>query len=216
MWALLAGLALAAAGAGLQSAGASQSRRAMNQRTMEELHRQAQIQRKAEAEYAQSLAQSGTDVAAEQIQQGAQERGQLYDKLQSVPLDTGAQPVGNVGSAVTLRDVAQMQLANKNRAKLGGYETWMLDQAIKNARANQNLSILNQQAIRSQNILPLELQDASHAGDKLMGIGMGVGALGSLFGGYGALGSALGSGAGAAIQASQPQPKLGYGWMGGN
>ena len=213
MWALLAGLALAAIGAGMQSAGAAQSRRAMNQRTQEELNRQAQIQRKAEAEYAQSLARSGTDVAAEQIQQGTDERGGLYSELQSVPLDTGAQPVAGQNPAITLRDVAQMQLSNKTRSKLGGYETWMLDQAIKNARTNQNLGILNQQAIRSQNILPLELQDASHKGDALIGAGMGVGALGSIFGGYGALGSALGTGANQLRMSAQPQ--MGYGWMDG-
>lgn len=212
MWALLAALALAATGAGLQAAGASASRRAMNARTQEELNRQAQIQRQAEAEYAQSLAQSGVDTAQQQVQQGTQEREGLYQQLQQVPLETGAQQV-EVSPAVRLRDAAQMQLANKSRAKLGGYETWVLDQAIKNARAGQNLNILSQQAQRSQNILPLELQAASHEGDTLQGIGSLVGSLGSLFGGYGALVSGATQAGMSARQAAQPQQ--GYGWIGG-
>ena len=225
MWALLAGLALAAIGTGLQSAGAAKSRNAMEQRTQDELNRQAQIQRKAEAEYAQSLARSGSGVADASIQQGTEQRQEGYSQLQSLPLDTGAQPVAGPKQAVTLRDVAQMQLANKSRAKLGGYETWMLDQAIKNVRANQNLGILGQQAVRSQNILPLELQDASHAGDALSGAGMGVGALGALVGGLGALsGASAGAGAGAGTAAGTAgsagsvgtaYPVAGLGWMGG-
>jgi hypothetical protein len=89
----------------------------------------------------------------------------------------------------------------------------MLDQAVKNLRAGQELGIFNQAAQRSQQVLPLELQDASHAGDTLQGIGMGLGTLSTLLslGGTSALGAA-GSVAGSGAQMAA-RPQNGYGWM---
>lgn len=200
----------------MQSAGAAKAQRAMEDRTQAELDRQARIQKQAEEEYTKSLAQSQGDVAVQQVQQGSQEREQLYNQLQAVPQDTQAQQITQ-NPMEKLRDAAQMQVSNKTRAKLGGYETWVLDQAIKNARASQNLGIFTQQAGRSANVLPLEIQAASHAGDNLSGLGTVVSGLGSLFGGAGGVIGSLGS---AGVQAESQRQQAaraqnGYGWIGG-
>ena len=216
MWGLLISLALSAIGTAMQSAGAAKAQRAMEDRTQAELDRQARIQKQAEEEYTKSLAQSQGDVAVQQVQQGSQEREQLYNQLQAVPQDTQAQQITQ-NPMEKLRDAAQMQVSNKTRAKLGGYETWVLDQAIKNARASQNLGIFTQQAGRSANVLPLEIQAASHAGDNLSGLGTVVSGLGSLFGGAGGVIGSLGS---AGVQAESQRQQAaraqnGYGWIGG-
>ncbi len=209
----LLGLAAAAAGAGLQVAGTQKSAHSMNQKTLDELARQRTLQGQAQEEYAKSLTQSDRPTADAQMQKGTEQRESAYNQLQQMPLTTNGQSVlTNSTPAVNLRDVAQMQLSNRSRAKLGGYETWVLDQAVKNMRTNQQLGVLNQQAVRSQNVLPLELQNAAHAGDNLSGIGMGVGALGSLL----SLGSSVGAlgsmGAGAAGGMYRPPAQSG-GWL---
>lgn len=210
-------LAAAAAGTGMQVAGANKAANAMNNKTVEELNRQRGTQQKASAEFASSLGQSGKDVADTQIASGEQERTQMYDKLQSVPLAAGSQPlVGGTSSAINLRDNAQMALSNKGRGKIGAYDKWILDQAVKNLRSGQMQGIYGQEAQRSQAVLPMELQDASHAGDSLTGAGMGLGMLGTLL----SLGSTSGVTAGmTAAQAgtslygmNQAQPVMGYGY----
>lgn len=177
----LLALAAAGAGAGLQVAGTNRAKDAMNDKTREELFRQREIQSKAAQEFAKSLQGSGQEVVQEQLQEGETEKANLYQQLQSVPLAAGSQQmVGGTSPVQNLQDAAQMSLSNQGRARLGRYDKWMLDQAVKNLHSGQMQSLYGQEAQRSQNILPMELQDASHAGDNLTGIGQGLGILGSL------------------------------------
>lgn len=174
-------LALTAAGTATTMAGQSKAKSAMNNRTMEELIRQKGIQQSANEEFAKSLAASGRGTADVQRQQGEQERLSGYEQAQSIPVGTQSAPlIGGNSAALTMQDAMTTTSSNKNRAKLGAYEKWQLDQAVKNLRSGQMQQIYGQQAQRSQNVLPLELQSASHAGDKLAGIGGLLGALGSV------------------------------------
>lgn len=209
-------LAAAAAGTGLQMAGTQKAKTAMNNRTMEELLRQQGIQGKAAKEFAQSLQGSGEEVTQQQLQEGETEKAGLYDQLQSVPLAAGSQPlVGGSSPVQNLRDSAQMSLSNQGRARLGRYDKWMLDQAVKNLHSGQMQSIYGQEAQRSQNVLPLELQDASHAGDNLTGIGQGLGILGSLLsmGSMSGLGGASTAASSAATAVPTAGSNVGYGML---
>lgn len=190
-----------AAGAGLQAAGAQQAQDAMNRKTSEELQRQKKIQDKSKKVFSVSLGSSGKDTAERKIDEGQAQREQAYTDVQAVPLTQGGSviPQGN-SSSMMLRDASTRMLGNKSRANLGGYDTWLLDNAIKNIRANQNLNMNSQEAQRSQAILPMELQSASHAGDTLAGIGSIVQMAGSLYGlgGMGAGAAASGGSSAAA------------------
>lgn len=206
--------ALAVAGAGASVAGQQKAKSAMNQQTMAELIRQRGIQDKASDEFAKSLGQSGKDTADSQIQEGQKQKESGYAAAQGVPLGLGSVPLVGGGSPIlNLQDQAQMSQSNRSRAKLGSYDKWQLDQMVKNARANQQQGIFGQQASRSQSILPMELQDASHAGDTLNNWGTALGLASTIA----SLGSTAGVGAGttaANTAASTGTTAVnGYGWV---
>ena len=195
----IAAVALAAAGAGANVVGQQKAKSAMNQKTMAELLRQRGIQDKASSAFAESLSQSGKDTADSQIQEGQAQRESGYNAAQAVPLSAGSAPlVGGTSSILNLQDQAQLSQSNKSRAKLGSYDKWQLDQMVKNVRAGQQQGLLGQQASRSQAILPMELQDASHKGDGWSNAGTVLGALGTLA----SLGSMAGVGAGTTAAAN--------------
>lgn len=195
---LLASIAATVGGTAASVAGQEKAKRAMNNATNLELMRQRGIQDKSSAEFAQSLAQSLQPVANKQMQEGETEKLQGYEQAQAVPINVGNQQlVGGQNAALNLQDNAQRSLSNRSRAKLGSYEKWQLDQAIKNLRSAQQQSLFNQEAQRSQAVHSLELQDASHRGDSLKALGTGLGAVGALL----SLGSLAGVGAGGASSA---------------
>jgi hypothetical protein len=189
---IAAAAAVASAGAGV--AGQQKAKSAMNQMTMAELLRQRGIQDKASSAFAESLSQSGKDTADSQIQQGQEQRESGYNAAQAVPLSAGSAPlVGGNSAVLNLQDQAQLSQSNRSRAKMGSYDKWQLDQMVKNVRAGQQQGMLGQQAQRSQAILPMELQDASHKGDAWNNASSILGLVSSLA----SLGSMAGVGAGA-------------------
>ena len=210
--ALVAGLALSAAGTGMQMAGASKAKGAMNDAQTAELLRQRGYQKEADAAFQQNLATSKRDTADTEQQAGAERRKAEYGKIAATgagvaaPIQQAsagnATPNSAAGAAarnkatVTASSNAWSKLVGDARAKLGGGDDWQLNQGIRNTRTNQDLAIASGNARSSANILPAEMQDASHAGDGLKGWGQLVGALGAVTGAYGA--TAAGAGASAA------------------
>lgn len=198
-----------AVGAGLQAAGAAKARNAMNDRTSAELNRQRKFRQEGKERFAGSLQQSTPERAKGLLQEGEQMSLARSKQTQSVPL-TIEQP--EQGSTTQVRDRAEMNRGNRARAAVSAQPWWTLNQAIKDIRANQELGTINNFAQGSQAQLPLEIQDASHKGDTLAGIGSLVSMLGSLYGI-----SSIASGAGAAsATTAAAKPVAGYGWTGGS
>lgn len=169
-----------AAGAGLAAAGAEKSKNAMNKATALEMMRQRKFREQGQHRFAESLQESTPEKAQSLLQEGQQMSLQRSEQLQGVPLTTGAPPQGD--GVTQVRDAAEAQRGNKARAALAAQPWWTLNQAIKDIRAGQDLSMVGNFARGSQNVLPLELDHASHAGDTLAGIGQLVSTLGSLYG----------------------------------
>lgn len=172
--------ALTAAGTGAQMAGASSAQHSMNSKMAAELQRQQEWQKQASNTFAQSLAQSGPDTAQAQMKKGSEDKLAAYNQL-------GAQPAvfSQPGLAVSgpVQSMSQgTTLANSNtvRANLGGLDEWSLNQMIKNIRAQQQLGLIGANSRQSASLLPGELNNASHAGDDLSGIGSLIGSLGKL------------------------------------
>lgn len=200
--ALVAGLALSAAGAGMQMAGASKSKSAMNDAQAGELLRQKKFQGEADAAFQSNLDKSKRDTAAMEQTDGANRRTNEYAKIEatgagvSAPIATTASGSANPNSAASAasrnRSVvnasgnAWSKLVGNARARLGGGDDWQLNQAIRNSRTGQDLAVTAGNARSSAAILPYEMQDASHAGDALKGWGQLVGALGAVTGAVGA------------------------------
>lgn len=206
-------LALMAAAAGAQAIGQSQAKRAMESRTRAEMERQRRFREQGAAEFQASLAAGGRDVADEQIAEGTAKRTAEYDAATAVPMGSSTastlsvvpqQKVGQAG------EQAASKLSNRNRGQFMGLSDWQLKQLIKNARANQQLAITANMAQGSANVLPMELQDASHKGDTMAGISQLLNAAGLVYG----LGS-MGAGAGASAAGSAPANVGAGSWSGG-
>lgn len=204
---LAAAAALSAAGAGMSMAGNAKANSEMDAKRNAELLRQRGYQAEADAQFATSLDKSDVETADQQIDTGAAQREAAYANLRNATsglTTTPArnQPVGEQASGAAARTTSSVQATNNAwtnlqgaaRARLGGYQDWGLQSNIKDRRASQDLGITATKARQSANVLPLEMQDAAHAGDGLKAWGQLVGALGAVAG----MGAAVGAGSAAA------------------
>lgn len=197
--ALVAGLALSAAGTGMQLAGASKARREMQSKQDAEAARQRRYDEQAQATYQQSLEKSDRATADTETAGGAQRRQQAYANIQAHQAAGGmAQPrvttTGSTGAAAARTNAnvrsagnAWSRLVGGAQSRLGGADDWGLQQQIRNRRAAQDLALTGSNARRSASLLNNEMAIASHAGDGLNAWGKLTGALGSLAGAYAAV-----------------------------
>lgn len=191
----IAALGLGAAGTGLQVAGNMKAQSAMNNVRTQEAQRQAELQKQNSAIYSKSLAASTPQVAAQQMQAGQNARESAWNQLQksTVPVASALPATGGATGKASARTGAAANVwnnltANAN-AKQGSYDDWNTQQAIKNANAAQNESIINNFSEGDARLMPTELAVAGQAGDKLSGWGSIVSTLGSLAGLAGATGA---------------------------
>lgn len=209
-WGLALAALAAAAGAGLQMAGNQKASNEMERKVRAELLRQKGYQQQAEAAYAQNAKQNTAPVAQKEISTGAGERQAAYETAQAVPLTQGQASV--VGNPLAMSEKVKLALSNQARSKMAGYDQWALARMLDNEQANQAIGTVNNFARGSNNVLPLELQRASHAGDSLNQIGQLVGLAGMLAGGGGweSLAS-TGISAGSAAASASAKNSGGYG-----
>lgn len=178
----LGGLAAAAIGTGLSIAATQEDASAMNRTAQNALNEQAALQNKS-TRVAQTSAQQSTLPAAQKSMATGQQNAQAqYAQLQGAsPASTGLTALDPVRQQQTSDIINQSNAAS---ARLQGYNQWSLDQALKDLQAKEQLGALSQQSGNLQAALPLELQQASHAGDALGLAGTGLSTLGSLAGLY--------------------------------
>ena len=181
------GLAAGAVGTGLSIAGNAQSQSAMNKVRADAAAKQAAIQQQANNITSASIAASGPQSAATDTAAGTANREAVYNQLKDATAPIAqANPTGGAGSArsAAAGNVWGNLVAN-NTAKAGSYQDWETNQNIKNVNAAQKLGILSNFSQGDASILPVEMQVASQAGDKLSGWGSIVSGLGSALGNYG-------------------------------
>lgn len=187
IWPLLATLA----GTEMQVAATQKSNHAQDAALNQELLRQDAYRKRAQEEFARSMAQSVPTVAKQQIGQGQETYKGAYGRAENVPLSASAtaSPLQRSASVVnTQREKANQERSDLARANVMGYNEWDMQRAIKNLLAQQQLAQTANFAQGSSRILPMELQHAQHEGDNLAGIGSLLGtagavmSLGSLFG----------------------------------
>ena len=183
---LLPALGLAVAGTGMQMAGARKARKEMNQTRDAEMARQKGYQREAQQTFNDSLAKSGRDVAATTMENAAQRRVANYNRMER---SGGGSPMVVARSNHTVGTTPQSasgaawsRAVAGNQAKLGATGDWQMQQGIKDTRAGQALQITADNARGSARLLPMELDEASHAGDELSGWGQILSAVGQVAG----------------------------------
>lgn len=215
----LVGLGLAAAGTGLEMAGAKKAQGAENDQVAQELLRQKGYQQQATGVFNQSAGQSTSENAQKQMADSAQGSQSQYAQLQASPLNQQSASIAAQDPVTQARTQALIGQANTVQARLGGYGQWETNQQVKNLLAANQLGIIGGNAAQSARINPYEVQQASHAGDTMAGIGKLLGLAGSAVGAGGGLWSGLAtSAAGIGGQVMAPQqssmPASPYGMSG--
>lgn len=185
--------AIASAGGGfIQALAAGLAANAMRNATANQLDLQNRFRNEALiGTFQPRLQTSGVETAREQIATGKQNREQAYGRVQNTRLSTG--PDRRTG-----RDAQAYKLSGSNRAGLGGYSDWQLEQMIANIRAQDELNRISNFAGGEARVFPQKLDAARHEFDSLAFIGQLVSSLGGAAGNYSQL---FGAGA-------QPQPAL--------
>lgn len=201
----LVGLGLAAAGTGLEVAGAKRAQSAENSAVAQELLRQRGYQQQASNVFGQSGGQSTSEQAQKQISDSSQASVGGYQQLQASPLNAQSPSIAAQDPITQARTQALIQQANQAQGKVGGYQQWQTNQQVKNLLAANQLGIIGSNSAASARINPYEVQQAGHAGDTLSGIGKLLGLAGSAVGAGGGLWSGLATtGAGLAGSAFSP------------
>jgi hypothetical protein len=178
---LLAALGTTALGAGLDYAGGQQSKNAMNNVVNSTIGRENQFTNQAQGVFNNSLAQSTPKAAQQQMGQGQQQLGGLISQAQNVPASFS---MPSFGATNTAQQGVRQGLSNQAAQNMAGYQTYGIDQAIKDLQANSQLGVIGNEAQSAASIMPVQLQQASQRGQPLQAAGGLLGSLGELGGLY--------------------------------
>lgn len=208
-----------AGGTTMQILGNREDQSAISAARAKELAQQKALQAQANTVFQNSADNNSATTSNATLATGAATRGSLGSALQSLT-NQGATPLpatsptsytvtgtnGNPMSDATTRAGAAGNawggVVNSARNKLGSYGDLETAQSINNANASNQLGVVSNKARGDANLLPLEVEVASHKGDALSGWGQIVSALGSVASMGAAAG--IGAGSGAAVGGTLP------------
>ena len=203
---------MTAVGTAAQAAAARKSQKAMSGAREAERIRQKGYQEQSDAAFNESMSQQGSDLQKEKIAQAEAQRTETTQGAQqqapvvSVPTQGGAPAVvADETSARVGAGNTQAAQDAANRAAMASFGDVQLGNALLNSRYGQQQAQIGNFMRGSSNVLGAEIEDASHAGDSLKGIGSGLIAGGSLLG----MGAGMGLGATAATAAPAAASTMG-------
>ena len=184
----------------MQAVAASQARKAMEEEQQRELQRQARYRGEAFGGLEQHLPTQGVEQARYEIDRGAQRRQDFYNKVFQSPLA--------LQRAATPRTTEGFRLAGQNRANLGGYSDWALEQMIKSIRMQDELNRISNFAAGTAQVFPYRMYDAQHSADELAFWGNLISSVGGTAQGWGSIFGGAPSNA-AAMQGAAFSPSYG-------
>lgn len=190
----------------MQSIAASQAKRNMEQEFAREMQRQARLRNEAFGIVQPGFAARGVEQARMDIEEGSKKRQEFYNKVAQTPFAI-QQP-----QAQTPRTVAGFRMAGQNRAQLGGYSDWQLEQMIRSIRLQDELNRVSNFAGGWKQVFPYRMYDAQHSADELAFWGNLISSIGGTAQGWGS----LFGGAPQAQYAASPQQDLGFAVYGGS
>jgi hypothetical protein len=178
------GMIANAAGGAIQGIAAKMAQQKMDKVFQRELGNQERYRNQAFGFWQPAVQQQGTEQAAIDLGQGEQRRNDAYSQLQDVPLGLNEQQ--------TQRGRINAGLMGNNRAKLGAYSDWRLNNAIRSIRLQDELNRISNFSAGDASVFPGLMQDAQHSQDNLAMWGKIISSLGSGAGAFQSYGPATG------------------------
>lgn len=182
------GLGLTAAGTGMQIAGGEEAAGAMKKTRSEYAAKQRASDEQATNLWKQMADKSTVEQANKDQQTGEQARATNTEAIRQSSLGSGAALPTNAPTTYRVagadtggqRANAWSKLVGGAQNKLGGYDDAAGQQARRSADTSQRIGVVNNFAHGNANLLPIELDVASHKGDAMKGWGQLVSALGAM------------------------------------
>jgi len=206
---LAVGLAAVAGGTAMQIAGNKESQSAISGARAKEMAQQRQLQAQAGTVFDTSQTANSEPTANSTLFSGVNARAAIANALKTatagttssaLPVNqpdyqvTDGRPMATAGARANTAGNAWSNVVGGAANRLGSYNDLATKQGIANQQTDAQLGVISNKARGDANLLPLEIEVASHKGDSLRGWGQIVSALGSVA----SMGAAAGLGSGAA------------------
>ncbi len=147
-----------------------------------EVKRQNEFRKQATGEFNLRVPQASAATAQQQIGAGRDSRAAQYNAIQGIPLASTGPSGGD-----PRRQAAAAALMGGNRAALGGYSDWALQQSIANINTQRQLNQISDAAGGQARVYPYRAYEAQHSWDALKQAGQAISGLGGsggdMFGG---------------------------------
>jgi hypothetical protein len=151
----------------------------MNSAVQDELNRQQEYSNQAKGVFSQSLLGSQFPAVQQSMASGQQQFGRLASQAQQPGL---GYDLPSFGAANTQQQATRNMLSNQAMGGLQGYQTYGLNQYLKDLAARTQLGVIGNEARQSASVMPYEVQAAQNVGQGLRAAGSLLGAGGGLLG----------------------------------
>ncbi len=148
----------------------------------EEQRRQESFRTEGAGLFDQAVGHAGAEEAGRQLDKSAGERRATFDQVGQTPLGL---PNRTQQSFSPSADKAYLKLRGGQRAKLGSYGDWGLDQALNQAMSQERINRLSDKAGGVASLFPYRMYQAEHSQDLLAQIGAAISSIGGGAANYG-------------------------------
>jgi len=182
------GMIAQGAGSVMQGIASDLAAAEMDQVARREIANQNKYRNQSFGTWQPAVEKQGVEQAAIDLGQGEQRRLDAYDRV-------GQSPLG-INEQQTKRGQIQGGLMGQNRATLGAYSDWRLNDAIRKIRLQDELNKISNFSAGDASVFPGLMQDAQHSQDQLAMWGKIIAGLGGAAGSFGATNPTAGGGGG--------------------
>ena len=179
-------MAASAAGGIIQGIAGNLAAAKMDQVARREMENQNRYKNQSFGTWQPALQKQGVEQAGLDLGEGKQRRLDAYQQV-------GQSPLG-IGEQQTQRGQIAGQLQGQNRAALGAYSDWRLNDAIRRIRLQDELNKISNFSAGDASVFPGLMSDAQHSQDQLAMFGKILSAAGGAAGSFGAFNPSGGAG----------------------
>lgn len=193
------GIALQAAGAIIQAVAAQKASENMEKELRRKRESSAAVAKRAMDSWKELVSGSGYAQSQLDLERNAAERVAVNDSMAGMSFQGGETPIGDRRDAQVARQRGTMV------ARVNAYDDTMLDKAIRELRAQEKLTKIENFETGSLQVYPYQIYDAQHSADKMAKAGKMVSSAGKMMSSYSSMGGLGGSSMGG----------IGKSWKGG-
>lgn len=182
------GMIASGAGSAIQGIAGNLAAAEMDQVARREMMNQNRYRNQSFGLWQPAVQQQGVEQAQLDLQQGRDRRMDAYNQMGQTQL--------GINDQTSQRGQIAGQLQGQNRAALGAYSDWKLNDMIRKIRLQDELNKISNFSAGDASVFPGLMSDAQHSQDELAMWGKIIAGLGGAASGFGAMNPTAGGGGG--------------------